>query len=96
MQPTSPNKKLPRLHWSAYKGDIQGILQCITDGCSLHETVSLRNQHGRLVCGDLASWHPEHEPGAGGSTRPPSPGNRSRASPPRSVRSNASPSRSRA
>ena len=32
-------------------GDIQGTLQCITDGCSLHETVSLRNQHGRLVCG---------------------------------------------
>ncbi|GLC67233.1 hypothetical protein PLESTF_000531700 [Pleodorina starrii] len=48
------NSKLPRLHWCAYKGDIHGVLQCITDACSLHETVSLRNQHGRLVCGITA------------------------------------------
>ncbi|KAG2492037.1 hypothetical protein HYH03_009766 [Edaphochlamys debaryana] len=43
--------RLPKLHWYAYKGDVRGVLNCITEGCSLHETVSLRNQHGRLVCG---------------------------------------------
>eukprot|EP00198_Chlamydomonas_reinhardtii_P003207 XP_001692543.1 predicted protein [Chlamydomonas reinhardtii] len=52
--PHGASSKLPRLHWCAYRGDIQGTLQCITDGCSLHETVSLRNQHGRLVCGITA------------------------------------------
>ncbi|KAG2442162.1 hypothetical protein HYH02_009650 [Chlamydomonas schloesseri] len=54
MQAHGASSKLPRLHWCAYRGDIQGTLQCITDGCSLHETVSLRNQHGRLVCGITA------------------------------------------
>ncbi|KXZ54641.1 hypothetical protein GPECTOR_4g707 [Gonium pectorale] len=53
---------------------------------------------------DLAHWRPEHDgplerstagPGTTGSTRPASP-SRSRASPPRSVRGNASPARSRA
>ncbi|GFR44135.1 hypothetical protein Agub_g5300 [Astrephomene gubernaculifera] len=46
--------KLPRLHYCAYRGDVEGILQCINEGCSLHETISLRNQHGRLVCGITA------------------------------------------
>ncbi|GIL66974.1 hypothetical protein Vafri_20472 [Volvox africanus] len=48
------NTKLPRLHWCAYKGDIQGVLQCITGACNLEEAVSLRNQHGRMVCGITA------------------------------------------
>lgn len=43
--------RLPRIHLCAYKGDLAGILQCITEGHSLQETIQLRNQHGRLVCG---------------------------------------------
>lgn len=46
--PTAPH---PLPHRTLSAGDLRGILNSITDGCNIHETVSLRNQHGRLVCG---------------------------------------------
>ncbi len=45
----SPDDSTATLVGSA--GNIKGVLQCITDGFSVHECVSLKNQHGKLVCG---------------------------------------------
>ncbi|MEW5303672.1 MAG: hypothetical protein WDW36_006342 [Sanguina aurantia] len=45
------NTKLPKLHWCCYRGDAIGVLEWITEGGSLQETISLKNQHNKIVCG---------------------------------------------
>mmetsp|Transcript_3199 Transcript_3199/g.5493 ORF Transcript_3199/g.5493 Transcript_3199/m.5493 type:complete len:460 (+) Transcript_3199:141-1520(+) len=42
---------LPPLHAQAYRGDLAGVLGCITNMHSVHETVVMRSQRNMLLCG---------------------------------------------
>ncbi|GAX81216.1 hypothetical protein CEUSTIGMA_g8648.t1 [Chlamydomonas eustigma] len=44
-------RSLPRLHYCAFKGDLVGVLECITEGESVHTTVTMKNQQNQTVCG---------------------------------------------
>mmetsp|Transcript_305 Transcript_305/g.767 ORF Transcript_305/g.767 Transcript_305/m.767 type:complete len:421 (-) Transcript_305:624-1886(-) len=44
-------EQLPPLHYAAYKGDLAGVLTCITDGHSVHDTINMSNQRSGVVCG---------------------------------------------
>ncbi len=44
---TSPNEVL---------GDLNGVLECIMDGASVHAAVSMKNQENQTVCGVRVAW----------------------------------------
>ncbi|KAG1673563.1 hypothetical protein FOA52_003863 [Chlamydomonas sp. UWO 241] len=48
--PTAP-EALPTLHCYAWKGDLPGVLDLVSEGFSVHETISIKNQRDQTVHG---------------------------------------------
>lgn len=49
--PVTILRPLPRIHYCCFIGDLCGVLECITEGQSIHDALSMYNRHNQTVCG---------------------------------------------